>query len=333
MERSAKIYVAGHNGLVGSALVRRLRAGGYSQLLLRSRSELDLTDRRAVRQFLRTERPEYVFLAAAKVGGILANTTYPGDFVGQNLMIATNVIHEAYGAGVKRLLFLGSSCIYPKHAPQPIKEEYILTGPLEPTNRPYAVAKIAGIEMCWDYNRQFGTCFLAAMPTNLFGPGDRYDLDASHVVPALLRKMHEAKVNGMTEVVIWGSGTPRREFLYSDDAADACVFLMSLPEGRMDKIILEEAIPPIVNVGCGRDITIRELAEMIAEIVGFDGCLVYDQSKPDGTPRKLLNVDRLTTLGWEPRTSLREGLRKAYQDFSENGTKKGRGASVSTKSP
>jgi GDP-L-fucose synthase len=333
MERSAKIYIAGHNGLVGSALVRRLRAGGYSQLLLRSRGELDLTDCRAVRQFLRTERPEYVFLAAAKVGGILANTTYPGDFVGQNLMIAINVIHEAYGAGVKRLLFLGSSCIYPKHAPQPIKEEYILTGPLEPTNRPYAVAKIAGIEMCWDYNRQFGTCFLAAMPTNLFGPGDRYDLKASHVVPALLRKMYEAKVNGMTEVVIWGSGTPRREFLYSDDAADACVFLMSLPEGRMNKILSEEAIPPIVNVGSGRDITIRELAEMIAEIVGFDGCLVYDQSKPDGTPRKLLNVDRLTTLGWEPRTSLREGLRKAYQDFSENSPTQGRGASVSTKSP
>jgi GDP-L-fucose synthase len=333
MEHFAKIYVAGHAGLVGSALVRRLQAGGYSRLLLRSRSELDLTDRGAVRQFLQTERPEYIFLAAAKVGGILANSSYPADFIGQNLMIAINVIHEAYGAGVKRLLFLGSSCIYPKHAPQPMKEEYILSGPLEPTNRPYAVAKIAGIEMCWDYNRQFGSRFLAAMPTNLFGPGDRYDLDTSHVVPALLRRMHEAKVNGLTEVVIWGSGTPRREFLYSDDAADACVFLMSLPESRMDKIILEEAMPPIVNVGCGRDITIRELAEMVAETVGFTGRLVYDYSRPDGTPRKLLNIDRLTALGWEPRISLREGLRKAYRDFSDNSATQNRGASASTNLP
>ena len=332
MERSAKIYVAGHTGLVGSALVRRLRADGYSRLLLRSRGELDLTDCRAVRQFLQAERPEYVFLAAAKVGGILANSTYPADFIGQNLMIATNVIHEAYASGVKRLLFLGSSCIYPKHAPQPIKEEYMLTGPLEPTNQPYAVAKIAGIEMCWDYNRQFGTCFLAAMPTNLFGPGDRYDLDSSHVIPALLRKMHEAKLSGMTEVVVWGSGTPRREFLYSDDAADACVFLMTLSEGQLQKILAEEAIPPTVNVGCGQDITIRELAEMIAEIVGFEGRLVYDRSKPDGTPRKLLNIDRLTALGWEPRISLREGLRKAYRDFSENSATQGRGASISTES-
>ena len=333
MEHSAKIYVAGHTGLVGSALVRRLRAGGYSNLLLRSRSELDLTDCQAVRQFLGTERPEYIFLAAAKVGGILANSAYPADFIGQNLMITVNVIHEAYGIGVKRLLFLGSSCIYPNHAPQPIKEEYLLTGPLEPTNRPYAVAKIAGIEMCWDYNRQFGTCFLAAMPTNLFGPGDRYDPGASHVVPALLRKMCEAKVNGIDEVVIWGSGAPRREFLFSDDAADACVFLMNLSQGQVDKIILEDAMPPIVNVGCGRDITIRELAEMIAEIVGFDGRLVYDHSKPDGTRRKLLDIHRLTKLGWEPRTSLREGLRKAYQHFSENGGVQRWGASVSTKLP
>jgi GDP-L-fucose synthase len=331
MERSAKIYVAGHTGLVGSALVRRLQAGGYSRLLLRSRSELDLTDCRAVRQFLQTERPDYIFIAAAKVGGILANSTYPADFIRQNLVIATNVIHEAYGSGVKRLLFLGSSCIYPKHAPQPIKEEYMLTGPLEPTNQSYAVAKIAGIEMCWDYNRQFGTCFLAAMPTNLFGPGDRYDLDTSHVIPALLRKMHEAKVNGASEVVIWGSGTPRREFLYSDDAADACVFLMSLPQGQIEKILSEDAIPPIVNVGCGQDITIRELAEIIAEIVGFPGRLVYDHTKPDGTPQKLLNVDRLMALGWVPRISLREGLRRAYQDFSENIAPHARDDSVSTK--
>jgi GDP-L-fucose synthase len=331
MERSAKIYIAGHSGLVGSALVRRLQAGGYSRLLLRSRTELDLTDCRAVRQFLQTERPDYIFIAAAKVGGILANSTYPADFIRQNLMIAANVIHEAYASGVKRLLFLGSSCIYPKHAPQPIKEKYMLTGPLEPTNRSYAVAKIAGIEMCWDYNRQFGTCFLAAMPTNLFGPGDRYDLDTSHVIPALLRKMHEVKVNGTTEVVIWGSGTPRREFLYSDDAADACVFLMSLPQGQMEKILSEDAIPPIVNVGCGQDITIRELAEMIAEIVGFQGRLVYDHSKPDGTPRKLLDVSRLRAFGWEPRTSLREGLKKAYLDFFENIAPQTRSDSVSTK--
>lgn len=330
MERSAKIYVAGHNGLVGSALVRRLRAGGYSRLLLRSHGELNLTDGRAVRQFLQAERPEYIFLAAAKVGGILANSTYPADFIGRNLMIATNVIHEASGSGVKRLLFLGSSCIYPRNAPQPIKEEYILTGPLEPTNRPYAVAKIAGIEMCWAYNRQFGNCFLTAMPTNLFGPGDRYDLETSHVIPALLRKMYEAKVNGITEVVIWGSGTPRREFLYSDDAADACVFLMSLSEAQLKKILADDAIPPIVNVGCGQDITIRELAEMIAEIVGFQGRLVYDSSKPDGTPRKLLNVERLTALGWEPRISLREGLKKAYRDFYENSATQGGRAPVST---
>jgi len=331
MERSAKIYVAGHTGLVGSALVRRLQTGGYSRLLLRSHSQLDLTDCRAVCQFLQTERPEYIFIAAAKVGGILANSTYPADFIRQNLVIATNVIHEAYGSGVKRLVFLGSSCIYPKHAPQPMKEEYMLTGPLEPTNRSYAVAKIAGIEMCWGYNRQFGTCFLGAMPTSLFGPGDRYDLDTSHVIPALLRKMHEAKVNGATEVVVWGSGTPRREFLYSDDAADACVFLMNLAQEQLEKILSEDAIPPIVNVGCGQDITIRELAEMIAEIVGFQGRLVYDHSKPDGTPRKLLNVDRLTALGWVPRISLREGLRNAFQDFSKNIAPHAHRDSVSTK--
>src|SRR3990172_8035587 len=228
MDLAARIYVAGHNGLIGSALVRRLQAGGYSNLILRSRSELDLTERQAVREFLRKERPEHVFLAAAKVGGILANASYPADFIGQNLMIRTNVLHESYAIGVKQLLFLGSSCIYPKHAPQPMKEEYLLTGPLEPTNRPYAMAKIAGIEMCWAYNRQFGTRFLAAMPTNLFGPGDRYDLHDSHVIPALMRKMHEAKAGGVGESVIWGSGAPRREFLYSDDAADACVFLMNL---------------------------------------------------------------------------------------------------------
>jgi len=333
MEPSAKIYVAGHSGLVGSALIRRLRAAGHSELIWRSHKGLDLTDRQAVREFLRKERPEYVFLAAAKVGGILANSRCPAEFIGQNLLVQTNVIHEAYGIGVRRLLFLGSSCVYPKHAPQPIKEEYLLSGPLEPTNRPYAVAKIAGIEMCWAYNRQFGTHFLAAMPTNLFGPGDRYDLYDSHVIPALLRKMHEAKTSGAAEVVIWGSGTPRREFLHSDDAADACVFLMNLGNGQLETIIAEDTIPPIVNIGCGEDITIYELAKLIAEVVGFKGRLVFDPSKPDGTPRKLLDVNRLAALGWKPRTSLRKGLSKAYEDYSENIAKAADPSLVSTESP
>jgi len=284
---------------------------------VRSHQELDLTDQRAVQGFFLRELPEYVYLAAAKVGGILANATYPADFIGQNLLIQTNVIHEAHRVGVKRLLFLGSSCIYPKHAPQPMKEEYLLTGPLEPTNRPYALAKIAGIEMCWSYNRQYGTRFLAAMPTNLFGPGDHYDLHDSHVIPALLRKMHEAKVNGVGEVVVWGSGTPRREFLCSDDAADACVFLMKLPEQQFKQTVSQDENHPIVNIGCGQDITVRELAELIAEVVGFRGRLVFDRSKPDGTLRKLLDVSRLAALGWKPRTSLEAGLRETYRDFSE----------------
>lgn len=314
----ARIYVAGHRGLVGSALVRALERAGYHKLLLRTRAELDLTDAGAVRQFFAAERPEYVFLAAAKVGGILANRTYPGDFIFQNLAIQANVIDSAYRWGAKRLLFLGSSCIYPKLCPQPIKEEYLLTGPLEPTNRPYALAKIAGIEMCWAYNRQYGTRFLAAMPTNLFGPGDRYDLRDSHLIPALLRKMHEAKVRGAAEVGIWGSGSPRREFLYSDDAADACVFLMNLPEEKLKRIVPEDEMPLLVNVGCGEDTTIREVADLIADVVGFKGRQVFDSSKPDGTPRKLLNTSRLTALGWKPQTSLREGLMKTYRDFCEN---------------
>jgi len=284
---------------------------------VRSHQELDLTDQRAVQEFFLRELPEYVYLAAAKVGGILANTTYPADFIGQNLLIQTNVIHEAYRAGVKRFLFLGSSCIYPKHAPQPMKEEYLLTGPLEPTNRPYALAKIAGIEMCWAYNRQYGARFLAVMPTNLFGPGDHYDLHDSHVIPALLRKMHDAKMNGVRKVMVWGSGTPRREFLCSDDAADACVFLMKLPEQQFTQIVSQDENHPIVNIGCGRDITVRELAELIAEVVGFRGRLVFDRSKPDGTLRKLLDVSRLAALGWKPRTSLEAGLRETYRDFSE----------------
>jgi GDP-L-fucose synthase len=315
---TSKIYVAGHKGLVGSALMRRLRAGGYRHLVTRDHVGLDLTNQPAVRDFFQKERPEYVFLAAAKVGGILANSTYPADFIRVNLEIQNNAIHESYCAGVKRLLFLGSSCIYPKLAPQPLKEEYLLTGPLESTNEPYAIAKIAGIEMCWSYNRQYGTRFLAAMPTNLFGPGDRYDLHDSHVLPALLRKIHEAKITRAKEVVIWGTGTPKREFLHSDEAADACVFLLNLPDNQLDEILANKEISPIVNIGCGEDLTIRELAELIAKIVGFNGRLVFDTSKPDGTPRKLLDISRLSALGWKPRReSLEEQVHNTYRDFSE----------------
>jgi GDP-L-fucose synthase len=303
--------------LVGSALVRRLKTLGYSNLLLRGRQQLDLTKQSEVRQFFSQERPEYVFLAAAKVGGILANDTYPADFIGQNLQIQTNVVDEAFRAGTTRLLFLGSSCIYPKHAPQPLKEEYLLTGPLEETNRPYAVAKIAGIEMCWAYNRQYGTRFLAAMPTNLYGAGDLYDLNNSHVIPAMIRKMHEAKASGADRVILWGTGTPRREFLYSVDAADACVFLMNLPENELDGMVANRQMPPLVNIGCGEDLTIRELSEHIASVVGFDKTLVFDSSKPDGVPRKLLDISRLAGLGWKPRVSLREGLAMTYQSFLE----------------
>jgi GDP-L-fucose synthase len=299
-------------------LLRRLGAAGYTNLLFRTHSELDLTDPVAVREFFTTERPEYVFLAAAKVGGIVANATYPADFIGQNLQIQTNVIQEAHRSGVTRLLFLGSICIYPKHASQPIKEEYLLTGPLEETNRPYAIAKIAGIEMCWSYNRQFGTTFLAAMPTNLYGLSDHYDLVTSHVIPALIRKMYEAKVNGAREVPIWGTGNPRREFLFSDDAADACIFLMNLSKEQLGRTILANDSCPIVNIGCGTDVTIREIAEMIADVVGFKGLLSFDASKPDGTPRKLLDVSRLSSLGWTPQTTLREGLRKTHLDFVDH---------------
>ena len=324
MDLRAKIFVAGHRGLVGSALVRRLQAAGHNNLLLRGRDGLDLTDQRAVAGYFTQEQPEYVFLAAAKVGGILANSTYPADFVAQNLMIQTNVIHESYRSGVRRLLFLGSSCIYPKLAPQPLKEEYLLTGPLEPTNRPYALAKIAGIEMCWSYNRQYGTAFLAAMPTNLYGPGDHYDLNNSHVIPGLIRKMHEAKVAGATEVVIWGTGSPRREFLYSDAAADACIFLLNLSEDQFNKLTQDDETSPIVNIGCGDDVTIAELAKLVAEVVGFQGRLKFDTSKPDGTPRKLMDISRLRKLGWNPppAEALREGLRHAYRDYRDRAAEK-----------
>jgi GDP-L-fucose synthase len=320
LDHRAKIYVAGHQGLAGSALVRRLRASGYSNLVLRERRDLDLTDQRAVSSFVEKERPAYVFLAAAKVGGILANATYPADFIAQNLMIQTNVINESYRCGVDRLLFLGSSCIYPKLAPQPLKEEYLLTGPLEPTNRAYALAKIAGIEMCWSYNRQHHTRFLAAMPTNLYGPRDHYDLNNSHVIPGLIRKMHEAKLAGAAEVVIWGTGTPRREFLDSDSAADACVFLLNLADAKLKPLIENDELAPIVNIGCGEDISIAELAKLIAEVVGFKGRLTFDKSKPDGTPQKLLDISRLKRLGWSPPPagSLRQGLQNAYQDFVES---------------
>jgi GDP-L-fucose synthase len=318
MNLDAKIYIAGHRGLVGSAIVRALRQAGYQNLLLRSHAELDLTDQAEVERFFSTERPAYIFLAAAKVGGILANNTYPAEFIFQNLMMEANVIEGARKAGVDRLLFLGSSCIYPKFASQPIGEDSLLTGALEPTNRPYAVAKIAGIEMCWAYNRQFRTRFLAAMPTNLFGPGDNYDLRTSHVIPALIHKMHDAKISGQREVALWGTGTPRREFLYSDDLADACLFLMNLGQDAFDSLVTSEAAAPLINVGSGQDQTVRELAELVAEVVGFDGHLAFDASKPDGTPRKLLNSHKLSSLGWAPKTTLREGLQIAYSDFSEH---------------
>ena len=324
MRKDAKIHVAGHRGLVGSALVRNLRARGCDNLLLRTHAELDLTDQRATADFFAEERPDYVFLAAAKVGGIFANNTYPAEFAYSNLVIQTNVIHAAYLNNVKRLIFLGSSCIYPRDCPQPIKESYLLTGSLEPTNRPYALAKIAGIEMCWSYNRQYGTKYLSVMPTNLYGPGDNYHPDNSHVIPALLRKFHEAKTAGTQEVVIWGTGTPRREFLYSDDMADACVYLMSLDEQAYDGLLgSDESVtrrfePPLINVGMGEDVTIKHLAELVGGIVGYSGKIVFDTSKPDGTPRKLMDVSLLSRNGWKARTTLEDGLRLAYLDFLES---------------
>lgn len=312
MEQSSRIYVAGHRGLVGSAICSSLKRQGFDSLLLRTRDELDLTDAGAVASFFQQQQPEYVFLAAAKVGGILANSTYPADFVRENLAIQSNVIDASYRAGVDRLIFLGSSCIYPKLCPQPIREDYLLTGPLEPTNRPYAVAKIAGIEMCWAYNRQYGTRYLAAMPTNLYGPGDNYDLQNSHVLPALIRKVFEAKAAGHKEITVWGSGTPMREFLYSDDMADACVFLMNLDDKQFFSLLVEDE-PPLINVGAGEDLSIRELAELISKVLKFEGKLVFDASKPDGTPRKLMDSSRINALGWRPAVSLEQGIRLAYQ--------------------
>ncbi len=321
MHTGSRIYIAGHRGLVGSAIVRRLQDGGHTRLLVRTHAELDLTDERATRAFFQAEQPEFVFLAAAKVGGIMANSRYPAEFIRDNLAIQTSVIHAAWQAGVKRLLFLGSSCIYPKLAPQPMRERDLLTGPLEPSNRPYALAKIAGIEMCWSYNRQYGTRYLAAMPTNLYGPGDNYHPTNSHVIPALLRKFHEARVRGDEHVTVWGTGTPRREFLFSDDMADACVFLMQLPDDRYAPLLgSDESLsgrfePPLVNIGVGHDVSIAELAATVARVVGYAGGIVYDTGKPDGTPRKLLDVGLLRSAGWQARTGLEEGLKRAYAEF------------------
>jgi GDP-L-fucose synthase len=311
MNRDSRIFVAGHRGLVGSAISAYLKQKGFGRLLLRTRAELDLLDVRAVNAFFATERPEYVFLAAAKVGGILANDTYPADFIRDNLVLQTNVIEASRQTDVRRLLFLGSSCIYPRLAPQPIREEYLLTGPLEPTNRPYALAKIAGIEMCWAYNRQYGTQYLAAMPTNLYGPHDNFDLKTSHVLPALMRKVVEAKAAGRKFIEAWGTGTPRRELLYSEDLAEACVFLMQLPDDEFQKPIDTEHAP-LINIGTGEDVTIRELAELVAGELGFTGELRFDTTKPDGTPRKLLDVSRMHALGWRAKTGLAEGIRKTY---------------------
>jgi GDP-L-fucose synthase len=300
MEKDSRVYVAGHRGLVGSAIMRRLKDEGHDKFITRTHVELDLTRQRDVEEFFRTERPEYVFLAAAKVGGILANNTYPAEFIYSNIVVQSNVINSSYMYGVKKLLFLGSSCIYPKFAPQPMKEEYLLTGELEPTNEPYAIAKIAGIRMCQSYNRQYGTDFISVMPTNLYGPNDNFDLESSHVLPALIRKFHEAR-HGGGSVVLWGTGSPMREFLHVDDLAGACVFLMQ-----------NYSESEIINIGTGQDVSISELAGIVRDVVGYDGEIKWDAGKPDGTPRKLLDVSRIKALGWEPEIALRDGIRTTY---------------------
>ncbi len=315
MRPDSKVFVAGHRGLMGSALVRRLQQAGYQNLLLRTRAELNLTDATAVTRFFEAEQPEYVFMAAAHVGGILANSTYPVQFIRDNLAIEVNLIEACHRHGVQKLLFPGSSCIYPKHAPQPIKEEYLLTGLLEPTNEAYAIAKIAGIKMCSAYNRQYGTDYLCVMPTNLYGPNDQYDLQNSHVLPALIRKMHEAKQANQPEVVVWGSGSPRREFLHSDDLADACVFLME-KHGAAD-------VGELINIGAGTDMTIAELAQLVADVAGYQGRLVFDTTKPDGSPQKLLDVSRMTSLGWNGRIGLREGIASTYRDYQQTSDQRG----------
>jgi GDP-L-fucose synthase len=304
MQKNSRIYIPGHTGLVGSALKRNLEGQGYENLICKTKEELDLMNEEAVREFFEKEKPEYVFLAAAKVGGIKANNDYPADFIYQNLKIQNNIIYNAYKSGVKKLLFLGSSCIYPRECPQPIKEEYLLTGPLEQTNEPYAIAKIAGIKMCQAYNRQYGTKFISVMPTNLYGPNDNFDPETSHVLPALIRRFHEAKENNQKEVVIWGTGKPKREFLYVDDLADACIFLMNNYQDN-----------EIVNIGTGEDLSIKELAEKIKKITGFQGEITHDTAKPDGTPRKLLDVSKLHSLGWKHKIDLEEGVEKTYNWF------------------
>ena len=325
MDKEARIFVAGHRGLVGSALVKSLRAGGWHNLLLRTSAELDLRDETATEAFFASEKPDYVFLAAAKVGGIIANSRYPVEFLSQNLAIQDNVINAAWRHGVTRLLFLGSSCIYPKMAPQPLREESLLTGPLESTNRAYALAKIAGVELCWSYNRQYGAKFLGVMPTNLYGPGDNYHPENSHVIPGLLRKFHEAREAGAPSVTVWGTGTPRREFLLSEEMADACLHLIQLDDATYDALLGADEIesgkfaPPLVNIGVGEDVTIAELARLIAEVTGYTGRIEFDTSKPDGTPRKLMDVSRLNSLGWKARVSLRDGLKLAYDDFRNSG--------------
>jgi GDP-L-fucose synthase len=310
MKLNSKIYIAGHRGMVGAAILHQLQILGYSDLVTRTHGELDLTNQQAVEEFFVKEHPDYVYLAAAKVGGILANHSFPADFIYQNLAIQTNVLHAAYRFGVKRVLFLGSVCIYPKHCPQPIKEDYLLTGPLEPTNEPYAIAKIAGIKLCESYNRQYGTQFLCAMPTNLYGPGDNFDLQTSHVLPALIRKFHEAKTKG-APVTLWGTGLAKREFLHVEDCAKASIFLMNLPDDRFTELI-NFAAGPLINMGCGEDISIRELADITRKVVGDESEFQWDPTKPDGTPKRKLDITRLQKLGWEASISLEKGIKHTY---------------------